>query len=158
MSEQRSYLTLLLFLLIVAGVAASGVQFQPGAWYAQLQKPFWTPPNWLFPPVWSLLYLMIAVSGWLIFSGTNRTLKIYWVIQLVLNGLWSWLFFGRHLIGWGLFDISLMVVAIAVLLATSHKTSKAVWWLTLPYFLWVAYASTLNAGIYFLARASGTFA
>lgn len=139
---------LVLFVLIVSGVALSGTHFQPGEWYAHIEKPGWTPPNWLFPPVWSALYLMIAVAGWLIFSGSNRTLKILWVIQLVLNGLWSWLFFGMHRTGLGLIDILAMLACIAVLVSTSFKTSRAVSWLMMPYLIWVGYASTLNAAIY----------
>ncbi|HEY7985800.1 MAG TPA: TspO/MBR family protein [Methylophilaceae bacterium] len=145
--HKRSYWTLLLFILIVAGVAASGVHFQPGAWYEQLAKPFWTPPNWLFPPVWSILYVMIAVAGWLIFSTTNQKLKALWVAQLALNGLWSWLFFGLHNTRLGLIDITLLLICIAMLLVLSRKTLTAVTWLMSPYLIWVAYAFSLNAAI-----------
>jgi translocator protein len=150
MNRLRSFATLALFLLIVAGVAASGVQFQPGDWYAQLAKPFWTPPSWLFPPVWTLLYVMIAVAGWLIFSGEDNTLKVLWVVQLVLNGLWSWLFFGRHHTLLGLVDILAMLACIAALVIFSRTTMKTVSWLLTPYLLWVGYASTLNAAIWIL--------
>ncbi len=150
MADRRSILMLLLFVLIVAAVAMSGAQFQPGEWYAHLAKPGWTPPNWLFPLAWSALYLMIAVAGWLLFSGTDLTLKLLWVIQLVLNGLWSWLFFGLHLTGLGLVDILAMFGCIAALLVLSRKRAMAVSWLMAPYLVWVGYASTLNAAIYLL--------
>lgn len=145
--HKRSYWTLLLFILIVAGVAASGVHFQPGAWYEQLAKPFWTPPDWLFPPMWSILYVMIAVAGWLIFSATEQKLKVLWVAQLVLNGVWSWLFFGLHRTGLGLIDITALLVCIAMLLILSRKSLPSVALLMTPYLIWVAYASTLNAAI-----------
>lgn len=148
----RSYFTLILFFLIVAAVAASGVQFRPGQWYEQLQKPFWTPPNWVFPPVWSILYVMIAVSGWMIFSASKPTLKVLWIAQLVFNGLWSWLFFGMHRTGLGLADILALFSCIFALLLLSRKTSPAVAWLTLPYLFWVGYATTLNAAILLLNR------
>jgi benzodiazapine receptor len=150
MPENRSYLMLLLFVLVVSGVAFSAVQFQPGDWYMHLEKPVWTPPSWLFPPVWSVLYLMIAVAGWLIFSGSNLPLKILWVVQLLLNGLWSWLFFGMHRTGLGLIDIIAMFLCIAALFSLSRKTVKTVAWLMAPYLIWVGYASTLNAAIYML--------
>jgi len=148
--HKRSYWALLLFILIVAVVAASGVHFQPGAWYEQQAKPFWTPPNWLFPPVWSILYVMIAVAGWLIFSATNQKLKVLWVIQLLLNGLWSMLFFGMHSTGLALIDITAMLICIALILIQSRNSLTSVTWLMTPYFIWVAYAATLNAGIFLL--------
>jgi translocator protein len=150
MTKHRSYFTLLIFVLIVSGVALSSAQFQPGEWYAHLQKPGWTPPNWIFAPVWGVLYLMIAVTGWLIFSSSSTILKTLWIAQLVLNGLWSWLFFGLHRTGLGLIDILTMFACIATLLALSCKASKAVGWLMAPYLVWVGYASTLNAAIYLL--------
>ena len=141
---------LLLFVLLVAAVAMVGVQFQPGDWYEHLEKPFWTPPNWVFPMVWSILYLMIAIAGWLIFSTTNSTLKILWGAQLALNGLWSWLFFGMHQVGLGLIDIMAMLACITMLAILSRQTQKSIYWLMVPYMLWVTYAATLNAAIFLL--------
>jgi benzodiazapine receptor len=151
-ANPRSLFMLILFVLIVAAVAASGVQFRPGQWYEHLQKPIWTPPNWLFPPVWSVLYLMIALSGWMIFSASNPMLKALWIAQLVFNGLWSWLFFGMHLTSLGLADIVALFTTIFALLHLSRKTSPTVAWLTLPYLFWVGYAATLNAAIVLLNR------
>ncbi len=151
--HKRSYWTLLLFILIVAVVAASGVHFQPGAWYAQQVKPSWTPPNWLFPPVWSILYVMIAVAGWLIFCSTDQKLKTLWVTQLILNALWSWLFFGMHRTGLALIDITAMLFCIGLLAIHSRNSLVAVTWLMAPYFIWVSYAATLNAGIFLLNKA-----
>lgn len=150
MSKQHAPFTLILFILIVAGVAYSGAHFQPGEWYAHLEKPSWTPPNWIFPPVWGVLYLMIAVAGWYIFSLDGRTLKTLWILQLFLNGLWSWLFFGLHQMGLALLDILAMFTCIGSILALSYKASTPVFWLMSPYLAWVGYASTLNAAIYFL--------
>ena len=150
MTAKRSYPMLAVFILIVAGIAMSGIHFQPGAWYADLDKPFWTPPNWLFPPVWSVLYLMIAVAGWLIFAGSDAWMKALWVVQLVLNGLWSWLFFGLHRIGPGLVDMVALLVSIAALFAMALPRQRAVAWLIGPYLVWVAYALSLVASIYVL--------
>jgi benzodiazapine receptor len=150
MLKFRPCFMLLLFILIVAGVSFSGAQFRPGDWYAGLIKPDWTPPNWIFPVVWSVLYLMIAVAGWLIFATSHRTLKILWVIQLALNGLWSWIFFGMHLLGLGMIDILAMFVCTLMLLALACNSSRAVAWLMTPYLFWIGYASALNVAIYFL--------
>jgi len=148
--KSSSYCSLLLFIGVVAGVSVSGMQFQPGEWYAHLVKPEWTPPNWLFPVVWSLLYLMIAVAGWFIFSSGNRSLKILWGAQLFLNGLWSWIFFGMHSTRLAFIDILAMFICIAAILWLARKISSVVVWLMTPYLFWVGYASTLNAAIYFL--------
>ena len=82
MNKPRSYLTLLFFILVVGGVALSGVQFQPGEWYEHLIKPGWTPPNWLFPVVWSLLYLMIAVLVGLYFPALTLLSRFYGLPKL----------------------------------------------------------------------------
>jgi translocator protein len=148
MTKYLSYLTLVVFLALVLGVAFFGAQYQPGEWYEHLNKPLWTPPNWLFPPVWSVLYLMIAVAGWLIFSSNNKMLKVLWVSQLILNGLWSWLFFGIHSQGGGLADILAMLACISAMVLMSFKLSKYVFRILLPYLFWVGYASALNFAIY----------
>ncbi|WP_297475570.1 TspO/MBR family protein [Ferrovum sp.] len=100
--------------------------------------------------VWSVLYLMIAVAGWLIFSDSSRTLKKLGVIQLALNGFWSWIFFGMHLIGLGMIDILAIFVCTFALLALACKSSRTVAWLMTPYLFWIDYASALNVAIYFL--------
>jgi len=148
--KSSSYWSLLLFILTVSGVSVSGMQFQPGEWYAHLIKPGWTPPNWIFPVAWSLLYLMIAVAGWIIFSEFSPPLKTLWVAQLVLNGLWSWIFFGMHSTRLAFIDILGMFICIAVIVWLARKISRIVVWLMMPYLVWVGYASTLNAAIYFL--------
>lgn len=150
MPRMRSYALLPVFIILVAGIAMSGMHFQPGAWYAGLAKPFWTPPDWLFPPVWGVLYLMIAVAGWLIFIGSNPWIKVLWLTQLVLNGLWSWLFFGLHRTGLGLIDMVALLLSIAALFAMALPRQRSVSWLIGPYLAWVAYALSLNAAIYVL--------
>jgi benzodiazapine receptor len=147
-SPERSYVVLAIYVLLVAAVAAFGAQFEPGDWYAGLDKPAWTPPNWLFAPVWAILYILIAVAGWLIHYGTGRLLKYLWALQLVLNGVWSWLFFGLHLTGPALADISVLTACIAALLVVAYQSMPRIVWLLLPYWVWVGYAATLNAAIY----------
>lgn len=149
MSSYRSFLSLIFFMLIVALVAASGATFLPGAWYANLHKPSWTLPDWFFPLIWSALYVLIALTGWLIFSGTNRLLKILWIMQLLINGLWSWLFFGMHRTDLGLLDIVALLFSIAALIFVARQQGeKNVALLMSPYLLWVACAMALNAYIF----------
>jgi benzodiazapine receptor len=151
MKKNKISITSLVFSFLCVGLTAlSGASFLPGNWYATLNKPFWTPPNIVFPIAWTLLYLMIAVAGAFIFQGSNRQLKILWVLQLLLNGLWSWLFFGRHLVLIGMIDIIMMLVSIAWLVWLSFSRIRVVALLLLPYLAWVAYASTLNLGIFIL--------
>jgi translocator protein len=143
------YLSLVIFVIVVAAVAASGAQFTPGAWYATLNKPSWTPPNWLFGPVWSMLYLMIAIAGWLVWraEGVGVTLAV-WAAQLAANAAWSWIMFGRHEIGLAMADITLMWVLITtfvVLTWTRHRTASL---LFLPYWAWVSFASALNFALW----------
>ncbi len=149
MSTRRNYFSLLFFMLIVAGVAASGATFLPGVWYAQLHKPSWTPPNWFFPLIWSVLYVFIAIAGWLIFSAANRLLKFLWITQLLLNGVWSWLFFGLHRIDLGLLDmVALWACIAALILVARHQRKNNLIALMTPYLLWVSCAAALNAYIF----------
>ncbi len=139
------------FFLAVAAVAATGAWFQPGAWYAGLELPPWTPPDWVFAPVWSVLYVAIAVAGWLLWTTPGATTgRLLWVLQLVLNGLWSWLFFGLHWTGVALVDLGALTIAIAVLLLWAWDSCRAVVWLLGPYLIWVLYAKSLNVGILLL--------
>jgi tryptophan-rich sensory protein len=149
---ERSCLVLAIYVLVVAAVAVFAAQFEPGDWYAQLSKPVWTPPNWLFAPVWTILYLSLAVAGWQIHYGRSRTLKFLWVLQLILNGIWSWLFFGLHRTGLAFADMIALIVCIAALLMVAYPSMRRVTWLLLPYFVWVSYAATLNAAIYLAAE------
>lgn len=142
--------SLLLFLSLVALVAAFGAQFEPGAWYSQLQKPDWNPPNWVFGPVWTLLYIGIAVAGWLVWRATRRVQPALqlWGMQLIANGLWSWLFFGLHQPGIALVDISLLFCLIVSFIIASRRYSVAASWLFVPYAIWVGFAAALNASIW----------
>jgi tryptophan-rich sensory protein len=145
-------------LAICFAVAAFGARFAPGPWYAALAKPFWTPPNWIFGPVWTLLYTMMAVSAWLVWlradgSGRVRNALLLFAVQLLLNGAWSWLFFGGHRMGLALAEI---LVLWAFILATTVAFWRIRRWagiLLLPYLGWVGFASLLNAALWWLNRA-----
>lgn len=146
-------------LIAVAGSLANGPNID--GWYADAEKVAWSPPNVTFAPVWTVLYVMIAVAGWLVWRSAYRgaqsnrargTLGVY-VAQLILNGLWSPMFFaGYPLLGeaawWAALVIIVALIASVVWFAVSAWThSKAAAWLMVPYVLWLAFATTLNAGI-----------
>ena len=141
--------SLIVFLAVVALAAFFGANFEPGDWYQSLTKPDWTPPNWLFGPVWTVLYVLIAVAGWLVWraSGLSSALVV-WGIGLVLNGLWSFLMFGQNQIGLALVDISALWLAIATFIVLAWPVSRLAAFLFVPYLLWVSYASALNCALW----------
>lgn len=144
-------MSLIVFFALVAVAALVGTQFGPGPWYAALQKPDWTPPNWLFGPVWTVLYLGIAVAGWQVWrSKAIRVAKpiLLWLVQILLNGLWSWLFFGLQRPDLALIDIVLLLVTIVGFIASAYKISHLAAGLFVPYALWVAFATALNFTIW----------
>ena len=151
---KRSIVILVLALLLCLGVGYLGslatVKEIP-TWYATLVKPSWTPPPPVFPVVWTTLYILMAISLWLLAtcppSPERRTALIAFFVQLALNAMWSPVFFGLHATKAAMAIILALLVAIAVCILASLKVNRLAAWLLLPYILWVAYASTLNAGI-----------
>lgn len=144
------WIGLLAFVAIVAAISFSASQFRPGAWYAGLAKPDWTPPNSVFAPVWTLLYLMIAVAGWRAWLkvGTFSLPPAFWVLQIIFNGAWSWLFFGRHEIGMALADLAAMWIAILGFIVATWRIDRPAALLFLPYLAWVSFAGALNAALW----------
>jgi tryptophan-rich sensory protein len=135
------------FIVLNMLAASSGAVFRPGEWYEQLAKPGWTPPNWAFPVVWSALFLMNAVAGWLVWQAAGMAaggaLGVY-VVSLVINACWSGVFFGLRRMDLGLFNVVLLwvsIVAVAVLFWPYSPVAAA---LQLPYLLWVTIATALN--------------
>ncbi len=140
---------LFVFFAVTAAAAAFGAVFQPGAWYQALEKPPWTPPNWLFGPVWTVLYIIIAIAGWLIWREQGFSIVVaVWAVQLVLNGAWSWIMFGQHQIGWALADIILLEIAIILFAILAWPVSATASLLFVPYLAWVSYAGALNFAIW----------
>lgn len=128
--------------------ASMGVLFPPGEWYAQLNKPSWNPPSWLFGPVWTTLYLMMAVAAWLVwrkggFRQQRRPLTFF-LAQLVLNALWTPLFFGIHRPGIAFAEIVLLWFAILATILSFHPVQRISAFLLLPYLAWVSFAAVLN--------------
>ena len=147
-----SLVALLGFIAACFVVALTGSFFRPGVWYERLVKPSWRPPNWLFAPVWTVLYFMIAISGWLVwreagFSGAALALTVY-AIQLVLNAAWTPIFFGLHRAGLGLLDIVLVWLSIVATIWLFYPIHAGAALLLLPYLLWVTFAAALNFAIW----------
>ncbi|MCO5297093.1 MAG: DUF2867 domain-containing protein [Fimbriimonadaceae bacterium] len=136
----------------VAGLGGWATSSSVGTWFATLAKPSWNPPSWVFGPVWSVLYAAMAVAAWLVWRTRPRTdapLVAYWV-QLALNLGWSWLFFGLRAPGWALVEIVLLLGSIAVTRSLFARVSRVAGWLFVPYLGWVAFATALNAAIWWL--------
>lgn len=149
----RSVLVLMLFLVVCFGVAAWAGQFTPGAWYAGLEKPPWNPPGWVFAPVWTVLYAMMAVAGWLVWRSpgllTLRCLALgVFAVQLALNGAWSWIFFGLHRPGLALAEIVVLWLAIVATTLLFWRVRPLAGALFLPYLAWVSFAVALNAALW----------
>ena len=133
-----------------------GGRFMPDAWYVSLQKPAFNPPNWVFGPVWTLLYLLMGTSSWLVWKragwdGAGMALGVF-AVHLVVNGLWTWLFFGLHRPDLAMADIVALwalIVTIMILFAR-HSIPAAI--LLLPYLVWVSFASVLNLYLWLLNR------
>ncbi len=152
MIDAGSWVALLAFNAACFAAALSGAFFRPGEWYERLVKPRWRPPNWLFAPVWTALYVTIAVSGWLVwreagFSGAPLALAVY-AFQLVLNAAWSPIFFGLHRPDLGFLDIVLVWLSIAATMLLFYPVHAGAAWLLLPYLLWVSFAAALNYAVW----------
>jgi tryptophan-rich sensory protein len=152
MSNQRSVLGAIVAIVITFGAAFVGSRFPVDEWYTALAKPSWNPPNWLFGPVWSILYLLIAISVWLVWR--KEVLRaailplIVFLLQLVLNAAWSWLFFGLHELGYAFVEIVVLWVAIVVNTILFWRINPISGILLLPYLAWVTFASVLNYTIW----------
>lgn len=123
-------------------------------WYATLNKPSFNPPSWLFGPVWTLLYILMGISFYLIWTAKkskykSTAIKIF-IIQLILNALWSIIFFGAHWIFVAFIEIILMWIFILLSIIKFHKISKTASYLLIPYILWVSFATILTFAIWVL--------
>ena len=129
-----------------------GSRFLPDTWYAQLKKPFWNPPNWVFAPVWTTLYTLMAIAAWLV--GKQGGLKknplslVLFVLQLALNAAWSWLFFGKHRPDVAVVELGALWTSIAATLVSFLRIKPLAGMLMLPYLAWVSFAGVLNLAIW----------
>ena len=140
------YISLLPFIAAVFVTALSGAKYSPGSWYEELNKPSWQPPNWLFPIAWTILFIMIAISGWLVWRevGAITLPLVVYGIQLILNYMWSWLFFGKKRMDLALFEVGLLWLSIVAMIVLFYPISETAALLLLPYLAWVSFAAFLN--------------
>jgi tryptophan-rich sensory protein len=143
--------------LVIGFVASLVTRPQIAGWYNLLRKPAFNPPSWLFAPVWTAIYILIAIAAYMVWQrrdgSTNyATAKAVYIIQLALNFSWSIVFFGFHGIAAALLVIILLWITIVLNIRWFGKFSKPASWLLLPYFLWVSFATILNLSIFFLNR------
>ncbi|MFN3717923.1 MAG: TspO/MBR family protein [Rhizobium rhizophilum] len=137
-----------IFVVIVLAAASSGAIFKPGAWYENLRKPGWTPPNWAFPVVWSILYVMIGYAGWLVWTTVGWSLPMaFWALQMVVNALWSFFFFGQRRMGLALIDVAVLWLSVALFILTAWPVAPIASLLFVPYLAWVTAAATLNYSV-----------
>ena len=145
---RRQILALVGWVLICFATASLGSLFMPGEWYASLKKPTWLPPAWIFGPVWTALYTVMAVAAWLVWRrggwATHRRPLLLFLAQLALNAVWTPLFLGLHRPGLAFAEIVLLWLAIAATLAAFCSVSRAATWLLVPYLAWVSFAAVLN--------------
>ncbi|HBM87520.1 MAG: tryptophan-rich sensory protein [Parvibaculaceae bacterium] len=141
-----------LFLLVVMGGGiAIGTLTVPGEWYGALEKPFFNPPSWVFGPVWTVLYLMIAFVGWRIWHREDTgALKGFWVLQMGLNFLWSPIFFGAQEPLWALGVIVFLFFTLLLFMRLAWRTDRLSAVLFVPYAVWVGFATMLNGAIVLL--------
>lgn len=133
------------FLFLATAAAVSGALFMPGPWYKALNKPWWTPPDWLFPVAWTVLYLMIAVAGWYAWLAEGiGPAVITWGVGLILNGLWSYFMFERKSIRMALIDVAALWLATAAFVYLTWTLEPLAAYIFLLYLAWVSFAGFLN--------------
>ncbi|MFT5573115.1 MAG: benzodiazapine receptor [Cryomorphaceae bacterium] len=134
-----------LYLLACIAAMAFGGLFSPGEWYTSLNRAPWSPPDIAFPIVWSILYVLIGFAGWLIGRSKSKFLLKLWLWQLVLNALWSWLFFGLQWFTVALVDLLIITALVGLLiyrcLQQRQKTAAS---MLIPYLIWLIVATSLN--------------
>lgn len=145
----------LTYLAACVAPAAAGAMFRSGEWYASLEKPGWTPPNWLFPVVWAFLYALMAVAAARVAAlpQTGQALG-FWTVQITINTLWSGVFFGLRRMAIGGVIIAALWVAVAATIAAFWSHDRVAALLLFPYLSWVTLALALNLSVWSLNRNS----
>lgn len=155
MTGWRKWVSLPVMLLIcvsAGGLGAFATTSEIGTWYRTIEKPSWNPPDSVFGPVWTTLYLMMGFSAWLVWIKAARGQAAIpmgvFALQLILNTAWSFIFFGMHEMGWAFVEIIVLWVAIVATMLVFARVSRLASALLVPYLLWVSFASVLNFTIW----------
>jgi translocator protein len=156
MTPTRTWLGLATWVAVAFSAAWFGSLFTDSGWYQQLQQPAWAPPGWLFAPVWTLLYLLMGIAAWLVWKSHGwegaRTALTLFLVQLVFNALWSWIFFGLREPGLALAEIAVLWILIVATLLEFWRKQPLAGALLLPYLAWVSFAAALNSSLWMLNR------
>lgn len=150
----KQFIGLIGWLAVCYATSAIGAIASIGArdFYAALAQPAWAPPGWLFGPVWTTLYTLMAISAWLIWRDDglqkNKTALLLFLAQLAINAVWSWLFFAWGLGGLAFLDILVLVGLVATVMAKFAKANLIAGILLLPYLLWILFAALLNFSLW----------
>lgn len=155
--DKSKFFKLLISILLPIGLGSIAGIFTSAAvpeWYATLNRPSFNPPNWIFGPVWTILYILLGISFFLIWKQPankkrNRAILVY-LLQLLLNFAWSFIFFYFNMIGFALVEIILLWISIVIMLVLFYRIKPLAAYLNIPYLLWVTFATILNAGYYIL--------
>lgn len=143
------WLLFLTFFAACVAAGSTGSMFPPGDWYERLDKPAWTPPNWLFPVAWTFLYIAIAVAAARVAALPGTGLAVaFWALQIALNTLWTPVFFGLRRIGGGMVVLVGLWIAVAGTTALFYQVDTLAGLLFAPYLVWVSYAGALNFSIW----------
>lgn len=150
-TQNKQYLSLIIWivaLIVIGWIIGSVTKAEVNTWYSTLIRSPLSPPNYIFPIAWTILYTIIAICGWIIwhtssFSGLLLIKNVY-LIQLLLNWSWTPLFFSYHLTGYSLVNLLVMDIAVAMIMYLAHARIKAVSLLMIPYLLWILFATHLN--------------
>ena len=140
--------------LLIGGISGYASASSINIWYMGINKPFFNPPNYLFGPVWTMLYILMGISFYRILQSQDSDIKtkavMIFCVQMFLNFCWSFLFFKFQLLGISFVEIILMWISIATMIYTFSKIDKTAAYLQIPYLLWVSFASVLNGAIWYL--------
>lgn len=152
MQKELAGLAAWLILSFVAAAIGGAASIQAGPFYTQLVRPDWAPPPWIFGPVWTVLYVLMGIAAWLVwrvggFGAAKSALSLF-LVQLALNALWSWLFFGWHLGALAFADVMLLWASILATLIFFWRITPLAGALLVPYLLWVSFASVLNYSVW----------
>ncbi len=151
-SSGHQILALAGWLALCFAASGTAIFVSVDGWYAGLNKPLWNPPAWVFAPVWTLLYAMMAVAAWLVWREggwkSQRRALVLFLLQWLLNALWTPLFFGMHRVGLAFAEINLLWLMLAATLMSFWRVRKAAAFLLLPYLAWVSFAAALSFTIW----------
>lgn len=155
MTLKRQWIGLAVWIALCLGAGGLGAVVttpEINGWYRTIIKPTWNPPDSVFGPVWTTLYMMMAMAAWLVWKPAGlRAAAVpltLFGIQLVLNSVWSWIFFGMHQPGWAFVEIVALWLALTVTMVAFFRRSRIAGWLLVPYLAWVSFASVLNFTIW----------